>query len=258
MQHATNNLIDAFRSAMLPSDGEVRALIVPNDDPLVSGFSSFLSKQQRARCRRFDDPMDRRAAMVCKGLWRLGAAVLLDQDPRAVEVLRDRWNRPMLEGIDRDEMDLNVTRTRTHCGLVVARGRRVGIDFETNDPGLITQEIVDAILHDDDPDIDHEDAESFFKLWTIKEAVLKGDGRGLEVDPRSVHGPSARSGEADWALCGCQGDRWIACLLDCPDDVVGAVAANSEPTNAVQVEWETIVATVSVRGSCARAAPLNP
>lgn len=258
MQQTTNNLIGAFRSAMQPNDGEVRALLVPNDDPLVSGFSSFLSKQQRARCRRFDDPRDRRAAMVCKGLWRLGAAILLDQDPREVEVTRDRWNRPRLDGIERDEMDLNVTRTRTHCGLVVSRGCRVGIDLETNDPDLITQEIVQAILHADDPDIDPDNADAFFRLWTIKEAVLKGDGRGLEVDPRRVHGPSAWPKATSWALCGCQGDRWFARTLECPVDVLGAVAANQTPASTVQVMWETIVANVSERGSCARAASLNP
>jgi len=196
--------------------------------------------------------------MVCKGLWRIGAGVLLGQQPAGVDVMRDRWNRPVLTGIQRDALDLNVTRTRTHCGLVVARGCRVGIDLETVESGLITTELVRAVMHDQDAGLDHADADAFFQFWTMKEAVLKADGRGLEVDPRQVHAGAASVDDGDWALCGCHGDHWLAKELRCPPSIRGAIASNRVPLATVHVEWESIVASVMERGSCAGVASPNP
>ncbi|MCA9304039.1 MAG: 4'-phosphopantetheinyl transferase superfamily protein [Phycisphaerales bacterium] len=258
MQAPLNNLIESIRSAMTPGDRGIRALIVPNDDPLASGFASFLSKQQRARCRRFDDPADRRAALVCKGLWRLGAGVLLGENPARVELSRDRWNRPQLIGLARDTVDLNVSRTRTHSGLVLSRGCRVGIDLESVAPSLVTDELVRAVMHEADPLDDASDADVFFGLWTHKEAVLKADGRGLEVDPRQVHLNGLGSPQSDWSLCGCHGQAWNTRPLECPPSIKGAIASNHLPASCVQVAWESIVAAVIERGSCAHVASSNP
>lgn len=258
VQRRLNHLVESIRSAMAPGDGGIRVLIVPNDDPLVGGFSSFLSKQQRARCRRFDHPADRRAALVCKGLWRIGAAMLLEEEPARVGLVRDRWNRPALDGVDRDEMDLNVTRTRTHSGLVVSRGCRVGVDLESIEPTLVTDELVSAVMSQADPIKDVSDTDTFFGLWTLKEAVLKADGRGLEVDPRLVRFDRLSLTKNDWSLCGCHGQVWYTRALECPVSLKGAVASNNPPASCVQLPWESIVASVTGRGSCAHVASSNP
>ncbi len=61
------------------------------------------------------------------------------------------------------------------------------------------------------------------RLWTIKEAVLKADGRGLRCDPRElVIGSGPRL--AAWADASFALDRLTLAEFELPDDIAGAVA----------------------------------
>ncbi len=257
----TESLFPILQELLTPQEGHVRALVVPNDDPLVGGFSSFLSKQQRARCRRFFRAEDRRAASVCKGLWRLGAGVLSECEPRGVRMGHDCWNRPVISGTTRDEIDLNVSRTLTHCALVVGRGVRVGVDIEQICPELISPSLVEAITGSGDHDRREAlagDAAAFFDYWTKKEAVLKGDGRGLEVDPRGVHVPfGCEQSPGAWGACSCEEKPWFVTRLTCPDLVCGCVGADREPVLFEQVEWARVQDLSQMRGTCASGVARN-
>ncbi len=258
MQHPSNAIVEVLRETLAPNENEVRALVVPNDDPLVCGFSSFLTKQQRARCRRFHDPADRHASMVCKGLWRIGAGILLGCDPRAVLMEHDEWGRPVLIGRDRTIVDLNVSRTRSHCALVVARGVRVGIDIEAVAPELVTESLIRAVSPGGEGAWGFlEDPDSFFEFWTQKEAVLKADGRGLGVDPRQVVVDGKLPGGGVWSLCGCHGESWWVRPMGCFEGMKGAVGADRATESFVEVEWAEIANHGSVRGSCARSHVMN-
>jgi 4'-phosphopantetheinyl transferase len=244
---------------MNPSDNEIRALIVPNDDPHVCGFSSFLNKQQRARCRRYQREEDRHAAMVCKGLWRLGAGVLLDRAPHSVQIDRDQWKRPTIYDVPREGLDLNVSRTPKHCALVISRGIRVGIDIEVVTGELVTKSIVNMVTHEsEDPSLVMGNPDLFFQFWTQNEAVLKADGRGLHIDPRSVVGAQKPSSLGTWSLCGCGDAAWYTTMLDCSEGLKGAVAAERAPSSYEQISWDHLITQCHTRGSCACSHTMNP
>lgn len=101
------------------------------------------------------------------------------------KLVRDSYRRPHLIGVS--DVDFNISHT---AGLVVcayAGDGRLGIDVERHGPVDLTEfrrVFTDREYRYLSGQTDLERA--FFRLWTKKEAVMKADGRGFQLDPRTI------------------------------------------------------------------------
>lgn len=86
------------------------------------------------------------------------------------------------------DLSFSIAHSKNVIGCAVAKHAKIGLDIE-----LIRQVQLDNFTHilnqqDDDLLVNAIDPYStFFKLWTIKEAVSKADGRGLGMDVKQVY-----------------------------------------------------------------------
>jgi 4'-phosphopantetheinyl transferase len=242
--------LDPLSRLLNPHPGHATVLVLPLDSSISSGLIGLLSKHERAQCHRLSHPSDRRSASVMRGLWKLGAGVLTCSPPQSVGIERDRYGRPMIQGNDCELVDLNVSRTRSCCALILSRGGRCGIDIEDVDPAIVSSDLVRFITSDmAEAARIHENPTDFFVRWTQVEAMLKADGRGLSLGVEAVDIRTDGSGDPEVGHIGLK--SWAISPIQTPPGVVGAIATDLERQRVAQVAHGEIEAIWSPRTLCA-------
>ena len=116
----------------------------------------------------------------------LGVLLLLEGAQyfdRNIEVLEEikynEYARPVLDG----DIDFNISHSGNYVTCVIAKNVRVGIDVEHRTKidfnefdGVMNKKQWHFIKESDKP------LEMFYNYWTIKESVIKADGRGMNID----------------------------------------------------------------------------
>lgn len=106
------------------------------------------------------------------------------------------YERFSLQDIQYDQNDkpfwkadhsFSIAHSKNVIGCGVAKNAKIGLDIEFIQPiqlnnftHILNQQDEDQIANSKDP------YPAFFKLWTIKEAISKADGRGLSMDVKQV------------------------------------------------------------------------
>lgn len=140
--------------------------------------SSILSKDEYDRLVRLRMSSDRERFLVAHGLKRLVLAQLLAVAPPQLQFKCLRQGKPFLPLSD---IVFNLSHGGDWIVLALSKGGTVGVDVEQPRPmrdGLPT-----AAVFNDFDDIDYPPAtnERFFAAWTLKEAVCKCAGLGLNM-----------------------------------------------------------------------------
>jgi 4'-phosphopantetheinyl transferase len=96
-------------------------------------------------------------------------------------VQRDNYDRPY---IPNNNFDFNITHSNGLISLISSNTSKVGIDVEKVCP-LAIDDFVE-VLNSDEFLAAKYDITEFYKIWTIKEAVLKANGYGLYLHLKNV------------------------------------------------------------------------
>lgn len=132
----------------------------------------FPKRMERSeRFRQRDD------ALRCIGAGALTALVL---GVKEEEIILNRWGKPFAG-------KTGVYFSLSHSGdytLLASDDGEVGVDIEKN--GAVSQGVARrAFAPDELRWMDEAPEERFYRLWTMKESVIKLDGRGFSLPPES-------------------------------------------------------------------------
>jgi 4'-phosphopantetheinyl transferase len=148
-----------------------------------------LSSDELQRARDYRQVRDRKRFTARRGMLRILIGYYLGCTPESVRFSTSEFGRPMLQWPNAD-LSFSVTQADRLALVAFAWDCRIGIDAErvTNKLDLFgigrevfsvaEQEMVTA----SPPEVR---CETFFKIWTRKEAFLKALGTGLSRKPRS-------------------------------------------------------------------------
>ena len=143
---------------------------------------ALLNADERERAGRMRAGLPREEFVAARGLLRtvLGAAVGV----RAAELrfAVGAQGKPRLESAA--GVEFNVSHARGLVLVALSRFGAVGVDVEPVDRAVEMLELSEAHFHPEEVArlrAASEPAEVFFRCWTRKEAVVKADGRGLQV-----------------------------------------------------------------------------
>lgn len=177
-------------------------------------LASILSAEERHRAQGYRREDDRRRFVTGRHLLRTTMAAFVDRDAAAVEVVIDDFGRPLV----RDAPSFSLSHAGRYVVLAIAGiGRSspplsVGVDIERVrddiDPIALARQVLSP-LESEILYAAQDRIATFFRLWTLKEALLKAAGRGLLVDPRTItidlghDRPGIASAPAGLALRGC-------------------------------------------------------
>jgi 4'-phosphopantetheinyl transferase len=146
-------------------------------------YLAYLPESLRVQYFKYRRWQDRAAnlfskILLIKGLRKFG------MDHKALENLRyTEYGRPYLGG----NVDFNISHSGQYIVCAVGHRIRLGIDIEEIKPvdfsefeDLMTAAQWQIIKNAEDP------LKSFFKYWSIKESIIKADGRGLSIPLQEI------------------------------------------------------------------------
>jgi 4'-phosphopantetheinyl transferase len=204
-----------------------------------------LSADERARASRFRFPRDRDRFVGARGLLREILAPYLNDSPEGLSFGYGAHGKPFLTG-EHGTLRFNVSHSFDAMLLAIANLREVGVDVESmRNIGLVMDEIGDMVLSEPEKQalarFDGEDKRTnFLRFWTLKEALIKADGRGVslplkQIDVSASEGRVAVVNETtgEWRRC----TRWKLRTLTPVPGYVAALAAEGQDWRLALWHW---------------------
>jgi 4'-phosphopantetheinyl transferase len=160
--------------------------IVPSlSSDQITSLGHFLNREERARASRFIFAKDRHLFIAAHALLRfcLSAAT---GDP-CLRFRVDLHGKPELDPpCGEPPLRFNLSHTNGLAACALSRGHDVGIDVEEVNRRVDFQLITEKFFAADEQQLvarsmPSERPEVFYRIWTLKEAIIKGIGSGLTL-----------------------------------------------------------------------------
>ena len=158
---------------------------------------SLLDEEERARWRRFEHRGARRRFALCRAALR---SILCRESGCANKSLAFgelRHGKPyaIVDGAPA-QISFNISHSGRHGLIALAAQGRLGVDVEERTNRRDFDRLIEAAFGPDEQfDLKQEreagEFHLFFKLWTVKEALIKAMGAGLSLDPATFEAPVA-------------------------------------------------------------------
>ena len=205
-----------------------------------------LSADERERASRFRFARDRDRFVGARGLLREILAPYLNASPGRLSFGYGAHGKPFLVGKERSALRFNVAHSFDAVLLAFARMREVGVDVEgMRNIGLAMDELGDTVLSEPEKQAlarfrGKDRRTTFLRFWTLKEAYIKADGRGvsLPLERIDVSAPEGRVAVLDeatgeWRTC----PRWKLRTLAPVPGYVAALAAEGQDWRLALWQW---------------------
>lgn len=229
------------------ADVQVWALRLEDFAGELNNLSRLLSGEEKKKAESFHFVRDRERFIVCRGLLRALVAEYIDAEADKLSFFYGPHGKPKLMGPDNSELlYFNMAHSHNLASIIISRDRKVGIDVEYVRYIDEMEQIVEGFFNNrekaifaDTPDAGRQ--ELFFRIWTRKEAYLKGVGEGLSrslaafsvlPSPGEQNGP-VRIVENQWKTI-----DWIVTDLDIAPGFAAACAVAEEGQFTQQAPYE--------------------
>jgi 4'-phosphopantetheinyl transferase len=168
--------------------GEVAIWWMELDAPVVdvvTGWRACLDAAERSQAERFHFEEDRTTYTAAHWLVRNALASVGGLPPEDWRFVIETRGKPEIDpGLGRRGLRFNLSHTRGFVACAVTVDSEIGIDVETLARNPAELDIAErffsptevAMLRGTAPDRQHD---TFFRLWTLKEAYIKATGEGL-------------------------------------------------------------------------------
>ncbi len=174
-------------------------------------FSSTLSEDEHTRAAGYKLVAPRVQFILARGFLRQTLAAYLQVSPSSISFGTTGNEKPILIG--NAGLHFNLSHTATAIALAVAGDREVGIDVEQIKSRRSLMNIAQHQFHkEEQADLERatevDKLSTFYRIWTCKEAYLKGLGQGFALPLNSFamrpegdrYTPSPRLDNQEWSV----------------------------------------------------------
>ncbi|MEI8314336.1 MAG: 4'-phosphopantetheinyl transferase superfamily protein [Verrucomicrobiota bacterium] len=170
--------------------GAIQLWLTDLDQPgcLVADLEKLLSATERERAAKFRFPIDRQRFIVRRALLRQLVASYIDRPAAGIEFTTNPFGKPQLATpCLQGNLQFNLSVAQGHALYGFAWNTALGVDLAQCRTEFDWTDIVDSFFHPNEATHIHqllppEQAQAFYTLWTLKEAIVKARGEGL-TDP---------------------------------------------------------------------------
>jgi 4'-phosphopantetheinyl transferase len=211
--------------------------------PLLAELTAALSGEERDRAAHFGSDIHRDRYVTGRGWLRRLLAGYLGVAPTDVLLSRDSTGKPRLLNPSSGELRFNLSHSEGLAVFAVARSREVGIDVEYVRRDFPLELVAERILSAAECQIfatlgAEQKVDTFFAIWTLKEAYFKGLGVGwgtfdsgeqMSLDTLKVPMPEVvqywTAGRGQWSLAAFDAGVGFAAALAIEGDHVQVPSA---------------------------------
>lgn len=153
-------------------------------------FRKLLSSAECARADRFVFEADRIRFIASHGVLRIRLGAYCSANPETLVFGMGTHGKPRLLEPS-TPIQFNLSHSGTRAGLVVTAGIRCGIDIEEVRSEVSDQAIAERFFCARENEWlqslpSEERMRGFFRLWAVKESILKADGKGISIPLSAV------------------------------------------------------------------------
>lgn len=152
-------------------------------------FAHTLSADEQLRAERYAVPQPARQFRRCRAALRVVLAHHAGCRPADLAFRYGPFGKPELVG-SAGSLHFNVSHSAEQALIAIA-GSPIGIDLESPQRGIDTNELIDLVCHPKEKLTlaalpAQRRASAFYRLWTRKEAYCKARGSGLQLALPSI------------------------------------------------------------------------
>jgi 4'-phosphopantetheinyl transferase len=227
------------------ADAIVQYATVPQSLDIIASLFRFLTADEKERAERFHFQKDRSQFVTAHALLHYCLQCAGLKAPP--DFTTNPFGKPKLILADADHvLNFNLSHSRIIAACAVSTHGEVGIDVEFIDERLSFEEIASLSLTENEhhrlsslPPAERNDM--FYRLWTLKEAIIKGLGMGLSLSmqdftftlepPALQSSPLAATGENRWHVeqRRIATNYYCAVALQCPAE-----------SHSISVGWQDV------------------
>lgn len=173
------------RASVQLKPNEAHLWTIPLDDPIrAESLRELLDDTELLRGSRFYFASHRRRWFNARAAMRQILSIYLDRPPQSLAFETNKYGKPRLTA-PHGTVHFNLAHSRG-LGLFAVSTQAVGIDVEYADHGLDWQALARHVFSDAELELlacepVKQRRQLFFRLWTHKEAYIKGRGLGLSL-----------------------------------------------------------------------------
>lgn len=170
-------------------------------DGLIKDALPFLSLEEQKRAKRIVNHNRYRRFILGHYFARLLLSRALGIQPNEISINFTEGSKPTLIN-PAIKLDFNISHSHELIFVAIGKLRAIGIDIQEMRPLRSLERLIKFSHHQDEkkrlPSILQK--EHFYQTWTAKEALLKGDGRGLRspMNRISLKFDFRRDREREW------------------------------------------------------------
>ncbi|NMH60658.1 4'-phosphopantetheinyl transferase family protein [Alteromonas ponticola] len=172
------------------SSDEIHLWLIDFDDvspAALTTFADYLSEDEKQRMAGFRSVKRQQQFFITRGALR---TILSDYipitTPNSLRFSVDSWGKPTLE--NRHGLQFNLSHSKSKVIIGVARQRLLGVDIEHMRASRNVENIARDYFHPSEWDgaitdkpWPHSASHHFYKLWALKEALTKAEGKGMAL-----------------------------------------------------------------------------
>ncbi|MDP1839138.1 MAG: 4'-phosphopantetheinyl transferase superfamily protein [Reyranella sp.] len=157
---------------------------IETDSLSFEAAEALLSEDEKARGRSFVTISLRHRFVAVRARLRTLLGEHLGLDPRTLVFVQNAFGKPRLA--DHPSVHFSLSHSSDQAVLAVSEQREVGIDIERVRP-LDHLDLARRYFHPNEvaaiegAQLPQEQLLAFFRVWTLKEAVVKAIGKGLSI-----------------------------------------------------------------------------
>ncbi len=166
----------------------VWSFALQGSEAVCARCARLLSESEIARAHRFVFERDRIRHIVAHGVTRHLLGLYCERPPSSLQFDIGPVGKPSLQPLTPagPSISFNLTHSGDRALLAVADGREIGVDLEEARPDIEALSIARNYFYGAEFEAIRAAAgagriEAFFRYWTAKEAVIKGEGSGLKL-----------------------------------------------------------------------------
>ena len=170
-------------------------------DTSASDYRILLSKLEKERASKFKFTEDRERFLWGRTLLKRLLGVYLGENPDTINLNYTPEGKPFLKAEGKNRIQFNVSHSGNNILLGFSRSP-IGVDVEKMDNQVDTDRISRNFFSAEEWKLiesasGENKKDTFFEIWTKKEAVLKGIGKGLRI-PLSNFSVIGDDGNVKW------------------------------------------------------------
>ena len=143
-------------------------------------YQRVLSRDERARSDQYVFEIDRARSITARGGLRWLLSSYTGVPPDALIFQEGDYGKPLVRGTSIHH-EFNVSHSGDYILIGITTGAQCGVDIEGSRAGISEQSIGESFFCPREIQWLRQTEKGFFRLWTIKEAILKAVGRGLSI-----------------------------------------------------------------------------